>query len=303
MTDMTELKKATDAKLKHYKSYLKYAAQEAELLGVKEERLIGYYAVFNEYEEDEFINDIGKINIDNDDFLFAEHCIREKFAILIGLNTDEIYDRIKFGSIYVDKFELSDVVKKLIEMWDNPFALAASIGTNCVHIAPINEGLFITDMSKDTLIDKNVIFDNVQSWKCYDVCRNGRVRRYVRDSIDISMGYSVRIINHEVEPLDKDINGKIYLFKITEGDEVVYKVGRTMRKLNTRLSEHKRKQSHTLIHNKNTGKHITVESNIIGKFNEHFKLVKGREWFAGDEQLMIKIIDDNVVDTEPVNTR
>jgi phage/plasmid-associated DNA primase len=84
-------------------------------------------------------------------------------------------------------------------------------------------------------------------------------------------------------------------------DQNIFKIGRTTqsgdcRKI-TRLLSYNKYSNIEFIRQVNNDLIISLETNIINIFNCKFELVEGNEWFKGDKNEMIKLIN-NIIDNE-----
>ena len=94
--------------------------------------------------------------------------------------------------------------------------------------------------------------------------------------------------------------GYIYLIKLAkfvQEDKNIYKIGRTgQANMNNRLRNYDRQ--YKLFYSIYVEDHVKVEKEIIKKFNNEFKRYNegdykfAREYFEGDKDIMIKIIND-----------
>ncbi len=75
----------------------------------------------------------------------------------------------------------------------------------------------------------------------------------------------------------------------------IYKIGKTIRKVDNRLAEYENGCIVYLARHVNNAD--TLERKILDIFNKEFKLLRGREYFTGNILNMIKIIND-IVDEE-----
>lgn len=89
--------------------------------------------------------------------------------------------------------------------------------------------------------------------------------------------------------------GYIYLVHTPEYMDAginIYKLGRTSQEDFGRLQDYP-KGTKPLVH-KAVNDQIRIEAELIAKFNDAFKLVAGREWFEGDRDDMIDMIDEHI---------
>lgn len=298
-----EFKKLTDTQMKAYKTIIKAQTKILNMLNTPEEpldpnRFIGYHVVMSNIEDNhcilEFIERFCRLNTTDlmKDFIY-ECCLFERMTTIIGKCDEELLIRLRACSSYVEPFELSDVTKKLISFWTKEQPLIMS----CGEYEPINgklveldDNLFITNMDKETLTSDKITFNNIQNWEAYYY----RGKNIIPNSPKTGKGYTIKeTTDHSTEP-PKTTKGIIYLLRFVRDSVVFHKVGRTIQELKKRLGGYK---DYTLVHNRDAINLNNTEHRIIEEFNKQCKLYSGREWFTGDEQSMVEIID-NIVEEQ-----
>jgi len=125
---------------------------------------------------------------------------------------------------------------------------------------------------------------------------------YIRKYVLEYKIYHPKTRNQPHSVLPKPSNGESYIYLIQDSQyrgTNVYKLGRTTQKDDCRVIKRMKDYNYGSEPKfiRTTTNVITVESDLKRTFKQYFQLVRGQEWFKGDLNLMIELVNKRI-DTE-----